>query len=451
MKKRKNKRYPKHFTESVSKIIILIADILGILISLYLGVLFANIIYHFTGYFSKNTFELSVALLPFYIIIPSIFFYEGIYTVRFDFWQETKLVLKSLILSFIVMFAYLAVTHNTQNYSRAVIIFSFFIMMLLIPAIKNIVKKSLFNIGFWKLGVKIISNNADLEEEIFNNKYMGYIKSRREEGNIVFIDSQNSNTKEMRKRLEIEIQSKDRVMFIPFINEYQFSNSNIFELTDTRTNLMVLENRLHSKYRMFINITYNYILAIFLMPLLLPIVGFISWLVKKDSQGPAFFKQERLGINGEVFLVYKFRTMYINGDEILKKYLDENPQEVENYRIYHKYDNDPRITKIGKFLRKTSADELAQIINVFKGEMNFVGPRPYMVTERDLIGEFNEKIILRTKPGITGLWQVSGRNELTFDERITLDKWYINNWSLWTDFVILLKTVRVVLDKAGAK
>ena len=143
--------------------------------------------------------------------------------------------------------------------------------------------------------------------------------------------------------------------------------------------------------------------------------------------------------------------MYINGDEILKKYLDENPKEVENYSIYHKYENDPRITKIGKFLRKTSADELAQIVNVFKGDMNFVGPRPYMVTEKDLIGEFNEEIILRTKPGITGLWQVSGRNELTFDERIELDKWYINNWSLWTDFVILLKTVKVVLDKAGAK
>ena len=451
MKYRKNKRYPKYLKERISKIVLFLTDIFGIFLSLYLGFFLVNLIYHFTGYFSRNTFELSIKLLPFYIIIPSIFFYEGIYSVRFDFWQETKLVLRSLLLSFVVMLAYLAVTHKTQNYSRAVIIISFFMMMFLIPAIKNFVKKMLFRIGYWKLGVKIISNNSDIEEEIFNNEYMGYIKSRREEGSIVFVDSHSSDVEEIRKRLEIEIQSKDKVMFIPFFNEYQFSNSNIFELTNTRTNLVVLENRLHSKYRMFINITYNYILAVVLMPLLLPIVGFIAWLVKRDSKGPVFFKQERLGINGEVFLVYKFRTMYIDGDEILKKYLKENPQEVENYSIYHKYENDPRITKIGKFLRKTSADELAQIVNVFKGEMNFVGPRPYMVTEKDMIGDFNEKIILRTKPGITGLWQVSGRNELTFDERIELDKWYINNWSLWMDFVILLKTVKVVFDKVGAK
>jgi undecaprenyl-phosphate galactose phosphotransferase len=240
-------------------------------------------------------------------------------------------------------------------------------------------------------------------------------------------------------------------MFIPVFNNHQFNSSDIFTLTNIRTNLIVLQNKLQSKYRMLINKIYNYILAIIILPILLPIIAIIIILIKRDSKGPALFKQERLGQNGKVFMVYKFRTMYTDGEKILQDYLTENPHEIENYNIYCKYDNDPRITKIGHILRKTSADELAQIFNVLKGEMNFVGPRPYLVTESDKMGITNREIILKTKPGITGLWQVSGRNELTFEERIELDKWYVRNWSIWTDIIILLKTVRVVLNKAGAK
>jgi len=255
----------------------------------------------------------------------------------------------------------------------------------------------------------------------------------------------------MKKELEKLIGSKEKVMFVPVFNNYQFSSSEIFELNNSRTSLIVLQNKLNSQYRMFINIVYNYILAVILLPLLLPIIGLIALLVKRDSKGPVFFMQERLGIDGEVFLVYKFRTMHINGDEILQEYLKEHPEEVENYEVYCKYENDPRITKIGKILRNTSADELAQIFNVLKGQMNFVGPRPYMVTEKEKIGTTNAGVILKVKPGITGLWQVSGRNELTFEDRIKMDKWYIYNWSLWMDFVIFVKTISVVLNRSGAK
>ena len=122
-----------------------------------------------------------------------------------------------------------------------------------------------------------------------------------------------------------------------------------------------------------------------------------------------------------------------DGDAILEKYLQEHPEEKEYYSTYHKYQKDPRITKIGGFLRRTSLDELPQILNVAKGEMSFVGPRPYMV-----------------KPGITGLWQVSGRNSLNFSSRIDLDVWYIHNWNLWLDTIILLRTVKAVLIKEGA-
>jgi undecaprenyl-phosphate galactose phosphotransferase len=142
--------------------------------------------------------------------------------------------------------------------------------------------------------------------------------------------------------------------------------------------------------------------------------------------------------------------MYENSEKLLKTYLANHPEEIKYYKKYHKYKNDPRITKIGKILRETSLDELPQIINVLKGEMSIVGPRPYMLNELNKLGSFKE-FILKVKPGITGLWQVSGRNNLTFKERNELEVWYIKNWSLWLDFVILVKTIKVVLLKIGAK
>ena len=446
----KNKRKSDYAREIKSKLILLVSDIFSIFLSLVLGFIFANILNITVGFSTHSFLNATYGLYIFYMIIPFVFFYEGMYTHRFDFWHELRLITKGLFLSFIVVFAYLALTKD-GTYSRSVIIISFIFMAFLIPIIKIAVKKKLFSIGMWKLGVKVLNSDSKIEDEIFNNPYIGYIKSSREEASIVFINSQESDIKSIKKQLEDEISSKNKVMFVPVFNNYLFSSTDMFELNNSQTSLIVLQNKLNSQYRMFINIVYNYILAVILLPLLLPIIGLIALLVKRDSKGAVFFMQERLGIDGEVFLVYKFRTMHINGDEILQEYLKEHPEEVENYEVYCKYENDPRITKIGKILRNTSADELAQIFNVLKGQMNFVGPRPYMVTEKEKIGTTNAGVILKVKPGITGLWQVSGRNELTFEDRIKMDKWYIYNWSLWMDFVIFVKTISVVLNRSGAK
>ncbi len=150
------------------------------------------------------------------------------------------------------------------------------------------------------------------------------------------------------------------------------------------------------------------------------------------------------------FVCYKFRTMHEDGENILRHYLEKHPEEVEYYKQYHKYKNDPRITKIGHFLRRTSLDELPQIFNVFKQEMSFIGPRPYMLEEKEKIGNDLETI-LAVRPGITGLWQVSGRSDVDFFSRIELDVWYIRNWNLWMNLVILIKTGKTVLFKDGAK
>jgi len=438
--------------ELKSKIILFIFDIYAIFISLFVGFILGNSLYFIGGSSSHLYISESFGVIVLYIIIPVVFFYEGIYTYRFDFWHEARIINKGLILSFLIVFAFLALADGRWEYSRVVVICSFISMMFIIPIMKIIVKKKLFKLGLWKTGVKILSQDNSLGAEIFNNPYLGYIKSKREkETNIVFLDAHNSDIENTKKQLEHEISSKNKVMFVPVLDNHQLSSSDIFELTNCRISLIVLQNRLNSKLRMFINVSYNYILAILITPFLLPIIGIIALLVKYDSKGPVFFRQERLSVGGKTFSVFKFRTMYINGDEILDKYLDENPEEKENYEKYSKYKNDPRITKIGRILRRTSLDELVQIFNILSGDMTFVGPRPYMLSEKEKIGVENIDLILKVKPGITGLWQVSGRNELSFKERVDIDKWYIYNWSLWIDLVIFLKTINIVLNKSGAK
>jgi len=200
----------------------------------------------------------------------------------------------------------------------------------------------------------------------------------------------------------------------------------------------------------FFKNTYELILAILLLLLLFPIISIIAVAIKLDSRGPIIFVQERLGKNAKVFKFFKFRSMYIDGEKRLERFLNENQEANREWERYQKIKGiDPRVTRVGKIIRKYSLDELPQLINFFKGDMNLVGPRPYMPREMNKIGERN-LIITRVKPGITGLWQVQGRSLLPFHERILLDEYYIRNWSLWMDIVILVKTIKVFLTGEGA-
>ncbi len=177
----------------------------------------------------------------------------------------------------------------------------------------------------------------------------------------------------------------------------------------------------------------------------------IIWIANKvvKDKGPIFYAQERIGKNGKIFRMYKYRSMVVGADEKLTKYLEENEEAREEYRKYKKLKNDPRITVIGKILRKTSLDEFPQFINVLKGDMSLVGPRPYLPREKEeMNGFFN--YITSCKPGITGLWQVNGRNDVTFTDRLSMDMNYYYNYNLKLDFKLLFKTLRKVVMKEGA-
>ena len=181
-----------------------------------------------------------------------------------------------------------------------------------------------------------------------------------------------------------------------------------------------------------------------------PLLAYIAYRIKKEDPGPVIFKHIRIGKDGKPFPCYKFRSMVVNSAEMLEKYLAENPEAKAEWERDFKLKNDPRITPIGKFLRRTSLDELPQIFNVLKGEMSLVGPRPVVQEELDKYYGDAVKEYCSIRPGITGLWQVSGRSDLDYTERVLLDQWYVKNRNLRLDIKILWQTIGVVLMKKGA-
>ncbi|MEH8806755.1 sugar transferase, partial [Klebsiella pneumoniae] len=188
--------------------------------------------------------------------------------------------------------------------------------------------------------------------------------------------------------------------------------------------------------------------AISIIIVLSPLLLYISLKVKKDG-GPAIYGHERIGKGGVSFKCLKFRSMVMNSKEVLEELLIRDPMAKKEWDETFKLKNDPRVTKIGGVLRRTSLDELPQLFNVLKGEMSLVGPRPIITAELE---RYNEEVdyYLLSKPGMTGLWQVSGRSDVDYETRVYLDAWYVKNWSMWNDIAILFKTIGVVLKKDGA-
>ena len=391
----------------------------------------------------------------FWIVLISIIllYLEKIYTTRYDFWSDTKRVIKALFFSFVTVFTVITLTKMSLEYSRAFLLMFFFIAIFLIPFFKRLTKKVLFRFDIFKIKIKIVSKSSQFDvlyKEFMDNWYFGF-KICDKKYDMVLISSKKFAVEDLQKLIKRYSKKTKDIFVIPYMYHLDFSHTNVVDYFNIRLSAIYIENRLLNSKNILIKYIFEKLLVILILPFALFLHLVLIVLIKNDSNGSVFFKQKRFGLKGKTFSCYKYRTMNTNGDEILKEYLAKNPDEVEYYNIYHKYKNDPRITKIGKFLRATSLDEFPQFFNILRGDMNLIGPRPYMLNEKIKIGRYNEDTILKVKPGITGLWQVSGRNELTFDERIDLDKWYIQNWSLWMDFVIFMKTIKVVLSKVGAR
>ena len=433
----------------IAKGIFIFLDVAMIILSVYLAFLLRDSIktleIHTIPYLTYLTFY------PLYIILIAFFAYEGIYTYRYDFWQESRLVIKVILFSAVLVFAYLAMTKSIEDYSRLVIGFSFVLMAFFIPLAKNISKKFLYKIGLWQKKAKIYGDDSFLTAEIYGNPYLGYIRPKsKEELSTIFVNSKGNDPETLKKILASQIKKNHEVIFIPLMGDYDLTLSHIYELSNTRTNLIVYQNRLKSWYRKWIQELFNYCLVLISLPILLPFIALFALLIKKDSPGPIFFVHHRVGQNGKSIPMLKFRSMYTDAKQRLEQLCQEDSNIKEEWEKNFKLQNDPRVTKIGKFLRETSLDELPQIFNVLKGDMNFVGPRPVIKEEIEQYYKKDAQYYFMVKPGITGLWQVSGRSDTDYAFRVETDKWYVLNWSLWLDIVILFKTIKAVLKKEGA-
>jgi Undecaprenyl-phosphate galactose phosphotransferase WbaP len=418
--------------------------------------------------------------------IPAIFiffiFYEGLYEKNFPFWDETRYLLKSISLAIITVMAIVTLGKMGDRVSRLVLLGMWFSSMFVFPVFRLWGKKLLYKIGIWRervlilgagnagrlvmeglqrekhMGFDVIGFLDDDEQKkgtfIYGKKVFGSVKHFprfvKELGIRTIIIAMPSLPPEKLSTLTASIQNHTpNTMIIPDLKGIALLNTDLFHLFREEIFLMNIKNNLKSVTNRFIKMLFDITFSIISMPFLFPVVGIIGIIIRLETHGPAIYAHDRIGKNGRTFRCYKFRTMYSDAEEKLKEILDKNEEIRTEWQNNWKLRDDPRITRVGRFLRKTSLDELPQIFNVIKGEMSLVGPRPYLPREKAIIEE-NLQVVCSAKPGITGLWQVSGRSNTGHKYRVKLDSWYVINWSLWLDIAIIFKTIRVVLKTEGA-
>jgi Undecaprenyl-phosphate galactose phosphotransferase WbaP len=416
------------------------------------------------------------------IVLVATFAYEKLYTKRFSFWEETRLLLQGIFLSFTLMTLIIFASRSYQQFSRIVIILAGVFSLGFFPFSRLNVKRLLAALGLWNKRILIIGTNGIARfaaEQIQENDILGYqiqgfltkgdtapgtkiVKDLKVLGNIGELEglSRALGIKDViialpsiGKRQWVELVEKcekitETVRVVPEIGSIFTVGVAIENLGDVLS-LSVARN-LAKPWNIVIKRSFELVLAVFLTLLLFPFFLITVLAIKIDSRGPVFFNQERLASKNRTFKMHKFRSMHVDGDEKLADYLDCHPDVQLEWQEYRKIKNgDPRVTRVGRILRKFSIDEIPQLINVLKGDMSLIGPRPYLPQEKNSMGETFD-FISRVKPGMTGFWQVRGRNILSFRERLLLDEYYIRNWSLWLDIVILLKTLKVLIKREGA-
>jgi Undecaprenyl-phosphate galactose phosphotransferase WbaP len=462
-------------------ILLLVFDLSAFYLSLYLAFLtrkFISVsILKDINYNYTFNYLLSFWWIP--IIVLFFLWYEKLYTKNYPFWDEIKQIIKAISFSIIFIFFILSLTKQAHLVSRLTIIFLYFYSIIFFPLFRHFGKKILFSfyrnpiliIGAGETGKSVaksiiedphldveikgfLDDNKEGYIEINNKKYpiLGkvYNIEHLNEIDTVIIAMPSLNSNNLNDLINKIHRHTKNVFTVPVLNNIGLLNSEIYNLFNEKMFLLKIENRLESSINQAIKRFFDLTLSVLMLPILLPTILIIGILIKLDSKGPIFYTQERVGKNGKKFKVIKFRSMYTNADEVLKMALEEDPKLREEYEKYFKIKNDPRATKVGRFLRKTSLDELPQIFNVLKGEMSLVGPRP--VTTEEIVKYYKDYVIYyyEVLPGITGLWQISGRSDTSYDERVELDIWYVKNWNLWLDIVILIKTIKVVLKREGA-
>lgn len=413
---------------------------------------------------------------PLFLFVILLFAYGELYpSIGMSFWEETKATIKYTAVAFIAVVVMTFATKRSVDFSRTVVVMAFLFSMVILPFMRRTTRFLLGKAGLWKKTVVIVGARAAVSEVLCNLKKhpdWGYVPA-----GAVLQDGEDApegvNHLGRIEHLDVlALRAHEAIVAMPELSGEKLVTvvehaarfapvvkvvADLYGLASTGVKahdldgmlLLEMQYRLSRRENRVLKRGFDLVLSAASLAMLSPLLLLVAVLVKLDSSGPVFFGHNRVGRGGSTFTCYKFRTMVPDARERLAALLESDPQARMQWDRDFKLRNDPRVTRVGKFLRKTSLDELPQIWNVLRGEMSFIGPRPIVPEEVERYGD-KARYLFRVTPGITGLWQVSGRNDIDYSERVLLDEYYAKNWSLWLDIEILLRTVGAVFKRNGA-
>jgi Undecaprenyl-phosphate galactose phosphotransferase WbaP len=427
-----------------------------------------------------------VALIPLIFIFALVYEVSGLYpAIGLNPVEELRLLSISTTVVFLWLGTMAFYFHNFERFSRASFGLAWIFALIILPVNRSIIRSIFSAFGFWGEPIALIGNGErgqQIMKYLEDHPKMGYRP-------VVIINGFSNGFSSVN---------------VPSVQVYQYPNGgmvspyNLRDLDGVKTALLVtseipeeflmevIEGRwfkfphlilvadnqksgsiwiephdiggvfglevrqnLFSDVQQAIKRVVELGIVLVSSPLLLVSFAILAALIRLNSPGPVFYRQTRIGKNGKEFTIWKFRTMLVDADLALMTYLEKHPDLQSEWQKNQKIKNDPRVTQVGKMLRRLSLDELPQIFNVLRGEMSLVGPRPIVAEE---IGNYGNRYHLYTKvkPGLTGLWQVSGRNDTTYEQRVRFDEYYVRNWSVWMDIYIIAQTFQAVLVGKGA-
>ncbi|OOF86124.1 undecaprenyl-phosphate galactose phosphotransferase WbaP [Rodentibacter ratti] len=466
---------------TLSKIMLLCSDLISLFCSLFISLFLLSFFDGGRNYFPIEEVDDYITVHLFTTFVCVIWFWIRLrhYTYRKPFWFELKEIFRTLLIFFVIELSIIAL--SKLYVSRTFWILTWSIIFVLMPTVRVLLKKLLIKSNWYKKDTVIIGtgeNAKEVHKALTDESYLGFnlryfvSSDQVKKDDINNISIINVQDQDLLKLLDVDrtstqfilaLDNEARLDFwlrylaknkcrsvsvIPNMRGIPLYGTDMSFLFSHEMLLLRINNNLAKRSSRILKRTMDILGSLAIITLLSPVLLIIYFLIKRDG-GNAIYGHPRIGRNGKEFKCLKFRSMVVNSKEVLEHLLATDPEAKAEWDKDFKLRNDPRITKIGAFIRKTSLDELPQLFNVLKGEMSLVGPRPII---KDELERYEEDVdyYLMAKPGMTGLWQVSGRNDVDYETRVYFDSWYVKNWSLWNDIAILFKTVNVVLKRDGA-
>lgn len=457
----------------ISILTLVAADIVSLILSFHLAyIIRVEIVQELFNVSNPWFFPIEHFYQMYYLLLVFIliFSYEKLYFYhrRYNFSEEFVFIARGLFMSVVLIALLVYLSRTFEIFTRTIPILMMFIAIIIVPLLRFIVKKLLMALGCYTKYATVIGKPGETAQVIPTLKKLETIGYKIT--NVIELDSDLSpetiTNQQLKKVDTVIIVSKgiEKELLNSLINRWEnhvkeikiVSDSSYLKTIGVETEyveellVMRMANNLLSPFNRLLKRVFDLVVSFTATILVLPLLLVIAVIIKIDSRGPVLFVQERFKKEGKKFKLLKFRTMYMDADARLKGYLRQHPELQKEWDQYKKLKSfDPRVTRIGKFLRRFSLDEAPQILNVLKGHMSIVGPRPYLPREKLEIQQ-SAAIIFRVKSGLTGLWQIKGRNELNFETRLKLDEFYVRNWSFLLDITIILKSFGAVLRGKGA-